>query len=183
MVYTGILDRLQRLDYLLQAMRLVVQHIAEARLLLVANLAKTQDVHDCQTLIRTLDLQEHVEIITQVPFAEIPLFLAAADVTVVCRPQCPGFPIKLLNYMAAGKPIVAFEGSAKGLRHLQQAFVVPDHDWQGLGGGMVTLLQDPLLAQSLGQHAQQWVQEQFAWPRLVEKIEHVYNAALQTKGM
>ena len=64
-------------------------------------------------------------------------FLAAADVTVVRRPRCPGFLIKLLDHMAAGKPrIVVFEDRPRCSDTAQCPVVVPDHDWQALGHGM-----------------------------------------------
>jgi glycosyltransferase involved in cell wall biosynthesis len=173
-MYTGILDRFQRLDYLLQGMQIVVNRLPEARLLLVANVATTEDLRDCRQMITALDLERHVAIVMHRSFTEIPLFLAAADVTVVPRPQCPGFPVKLLNYMAAGKPIVVFAGSAKGLQHLHSALVVPDHDWQALGYGILTLLQDPALARTLGHNAQRWANDHLSWPLLAQKIENVY---------
>jgi glycosyltransferase involved in cell wall biosynthesis len=178
-MYTGILDRFQRIDYLLQAMRIVVDRLPEARLLLVANVTTAEDLRDCRRMITALDLETHVDIVTNRSFAEIPLFLAAADVTVVPRPQCPGFPVKLLNYMAAGKPIVVFEGSAKGLQHLESALVVADHDWQALGYGMLTLLQDPALARTLGDNARRWADAHLSWPTIVEKIENVYYELLE----
>jgi 1,2-diacylglycerol 3-alpha-glucosyltransferase len=164
---------------LLQGMRIVVDRLPEARLLLVANVATAEDLQECRRMIAVLDLERHVAIVMHRSFAEIPLFLAAADVTVVPRPQCPGFPVKLLNYMAAGKPIVVFEGSAKGLQHLHSALVVPDHDWHALGYGMLTLLQDPALAHSLGQSARRWAHEHLSWPTLAEKIENVYYELLE----
>jgi glycosyltransferase involved in cell wall biosynthesis len=178
-MYTGILDRFQRIDYLLQAMRIVVDRLPEARLLLVTNVATAEDLQECRRMITALDLERHVDIVMHQSFAEIPIFLAAADVTVVPRPHCPGFPVKLLNYMAAGKPIVVFAGSAKGLQHLHSALLVPDHDWQALGYGMLTLLQDPALARTLGYNARQWANEHLAWPTLAEKIEHVYYELLE----
>jgi 1,2-diacylglycerol 3-alpha-glucosyltransferase len=181
-MYTGILDRFQRVDYLLRAMRGVVDQRPDAHLLLVTNLATAPDLQASQALIGELDLQQRVEIIRHASFEDIPRFLAAADVAVVPRPQCPGFPVKLLNYMAAGKPIVLFEGSAKGLQHLQHAFVVPDHDWQALGQGILALLRDPGLAQSLGRNARRWADEHLSWPSLVGRIEHVYDALLDPPG-
>jgi glycosyltransferase involved in cell wall biosynthesis len=178
-MYTGILDHLQRVDYLLHAMRHVVAQMPQAKLLLVTNIAKTEDVAECQRLIADLGLREHVDIVTHDTFEDIPLFLAAADVAVVCRPHCPGFPVKLLNYMAAGKPIVTSEGSAKGLQHLQQAWVVADHDWQGLGDGILQLLQDTRLAKRLGENARQWVNDRLAWSALVADIEAVYDEVLK----
>jgi glycosyltransferase involved in cell wall biosynthesis len=43
--------------------------------------------------------------------------LAAAQVLANPRVRCPGYPRKLLNYMAAGRGIVSFASSAKHLRH------------------------------------------------------------------
>ncbi len=177
-MYTGTLDRFQRIDYLLKAMKMVVEKIGNARLLIVANIAKEQDLDVCRASIREIDLQGHVETIINRSFEEIPPLLAAADVTVISRPNCPGFPVKLLNYMASGKPIVVFEGSAKGLQHMKHAIVVKDHDWQAIGQGVITLLQDPVLSEVLGQNARQWLSENLSWPNIVGKIENAYYSLI-----
>lgn len=177
-VYTGTLDRFQRLDYLISAMRIVSEKVKDVRLLIVANVAADRDVLACRRLARSLGLQNRVTVVKSESFAEIPPVLASADVTVVPRPNLPGVPVKLLNYMAAAKPIVVFEGSAKGLSHLKNAFVVTDHDWQGMAHGIVTLLQDPVLAETLGRNARAWVEETLDWPTLAGRIEAVYQASL-----
>ena len=51
-------------------------------------------------------------------------YLAAADVALNPRVHSSGTPQKLLNYMAAAKPVVSFEGSAKGLTHERDALIV-----------------------------------------------------------
>ena len=48
--------------------------------------------------------------------------------------------------MLAGKPVVAFVGGAKGVNHLHDAFIVPNHDCEALGQGIITLLEDRALA-------------------------------------
>jgi glycosyltransferase involved in cell wall biosynthesis len=181
-LYTGTLDRFQRIDYLLRAMKKVVGKIGEARLLMVVNVANEEDLQACRTMVDDLGIKEHVEIVAHQSFDEIPHFLAAADVTVVPRPECPGFPVKLLNYMAAARPIVVFEGSAKGLQHLKQAVVVPNHGWEALGDGIVTLLQNPVLADMLGRNVREWVEQNLAWPKIVGQIEEVYYRCLGEAG-
>jgi 1,2-diacylglycerol 3-alpha-glucosyltransferase len=178
-MYTGILDRLQRTDYLLRAMQIVVQKVPDARLLLVVTIAKDKDLQECRRMIKELNLEDRVAITVNTHFEEIPSYLAAADVAVVCRPRCPGFPVKVLNYMAAGKPIVAFEGSAKGLGHMTSAFVVDDDDWRGLAHGIVTLLQNPKMAAGLGENAREWVETNLAWPRITCELESVYYGLLE----
>jgi 1,2-diacylglycerol 3-alpha-glucosyltransferase len=181
-MYTGILDRLQRIDYLLKAMQRVVAEVNDARLLLVATIVKEDDLLECQEMINELKLERHVFIATHTAFEEIPTYLASADVVVVCRPRCPGIPIKLLNYAAAGKPIVVFEGSAKGLQHMTSAFVVSDDDWEGLADGIVKLIRDPTLAGRLGDNARKWVRANLAWPKIAEEIENIYYDLLRQQG-
>ena len=180
-MYTGILDRFQRIDYLIRALTIVVNRQPEVRLLIVSNIAKEQDLEDCRRLIREEQLDDHVRIATGIPFEEIPTFLSAADVTVVSRPNTPGLPVKLLNYMAANRPVVVFEGSAKGLKHMKNAIVVKDHDWEALGQGIITLLDDPVLAKTLARNARKWLGKNLSWPVLVEKIERVYYGVLEKK--
>jgi 1,2-diacylglycerol 3-alpha-glucosyltransferase len=178
-MYTGILDRLQRVDYLLRAMQSVIAELPDARLLLVTTIAKDDDLKECRKMIREFQMEEQVIIVTGASFEEIPSFLASANVAVICRPRCPGFPVKLLNYMAAGKAVAAFEGSAKGLQHMTNAFVVSDGDWQGLAHGIICLLRDPHLAARLGGNAREWVRTNLAWPKIAGEIEAVYYDLLQ----
>jgi len=97
---------------------------------------------------------------------------------VISRPECPGHPVKLLNYMLAGKPIVCFEGAAKGLRHLHDAFIVPDCDCEALGKGIITLLADRELAARLAANARTTVLANFDWRVICQKIEHIYDRLL-----
>lgn len=95
------------------------------------------------------------------------------------RPSLPGFPVKLLNYMAAGKAIVTFEGSAKGLENMYNAIVVKNDDWEGFGRGILLLVKDPELAKSLGNNAKTTVKGTFEWAMLVKKIEKIYQEILK----
>ena len=109
---------------------------------------------------------------------DLPSYLAVATATVISRPECPGHPVKLLNYMLAGKPIVCFEGAAKGLRHLRDAFIVPNHDCEALGNGIITLLKDRELAARLGANARTTAISDFDWRKICQRIEHIYDKLL-----
>jgi glycosyltransferase involved in cell wall biosynthesis len=177
-IYTGCLDALQRIDYLMQAMTVVVGGAPDAKLIVLANAVKDRDLQRCHRLVEGLGLDRHVEIVPSHSFEDVPPYLAIADVAVVPRPTCPGFPVKLLNYLAAGKPVVVFEGSAKGLHHGETAILALDHDWRALGHGILDLVSDPALAQRLGANGQRWVMEQYSWPSVTERIIKVYEQLL-----
>lgn len=173
-LYTGILDRLQRVDYLLRAMSEVVKSVPEAALVLVVNIPDEANAEACRSLAEELGIADRTSIVVAGSFSEVPAYLAAADVTVVPRPHCPGFPVKLLNSLAAGRPVVLFEGSAKGLRNGEAAVVVADHDWRALGAGIVAVLRDPALADRLSRNARKWAEEHHAWPVLADRTVAVY---------
>jgi len=109
---------------------------------------------------------------------DLPSYLALADVCVVPRPECPGHPVKLLNYMLAGKPVVSFAGGAKGVRHLHDALIISNHDCEALGRGIVTLLNDRTLAEQLGANARATVLANFNWRHICKKIERIYDRLL-----
>ena len=178
-LYTGTLDHFQRVDYLVRAMGQVAARVPGARLLLASNMAKDEDLARTRQDARAAGIEDRLVIVHPLPLAELSDVLAAADVAVCPRPACPGFPVKVLNYMAARKAIVTARGSAKGLVHLETAYLADDHDWQGLAQGIVTLLEDGPLAKRLGEDARAAIAGTFDWPSLAAKIEGVYRRLLR----
>lgn len=174
-VYTGTLDIFQRIDLLLKAMRIVIDNIPNAVLLIVGNIINTSDLAQHKKLAAEIGLDKNVIFTDEVPLEEIPYFLASADVAVLSRPYCPGFPVKLLNYMAAGKAIVTFEGSAKGLKNMFNAIVIKNNDWEEFGKGIIKPLLDRRLAIELGENARKTIHGNYDWPSLTKKIEKIYK--------
>lgn len=173
-MYTGINSAFQRVDYLLRAFMIVLKSDPSALLMIVSPLANEPNYPANAALAKELGISDNVIFVGPHELADLPNFLAMASVTVVPRPQCPGHPIKLLNYMMAARPIVCFQGSAKGIRHLHDAFIVPDHDWEKMGEAIVTLLGDPALAKRLGTTARETVLNSFDWRVLAKKVEAIY---------
>jgi 1,2-diacylglycerol 3-alpha-glucosyltransferase len=177
-MYTGVLNAFQRVDYLLRAFAVTLRAKPDALLLVVSPLVSESHEQQHQQLARDLGISNSVVWIAPHTLADLPSYLALADVTVVPRPECPGHPVKLLNYMLAGKPTVSFAGGAKGVRHLHDAFIVPNHDYEALGGGIVTVLEDKKLAGELGANARATVLSEFDWRQICRKIERIYDHLL-----
>jgi glycosyltransferase involved in cell wall biosynthesis len=178
-IYTGLLNEFQRIDYLIQAMKVVVSEFPQALLLMVGNYIDEAQLAKYRTMAGELGVLENILFTDERPLEEIPYFLAAADVAVVSRPDCPGVPIKMLNYMAAGNAIVCPLGSSKGLKNMYDAIVVKDHSAEEIGWGIVKLLKDPELRRRLGENARKTVDELFSLNAITEKIDEVYEKVLQ----
>ena len=177
-MYAGVLNAFQRIDYLLHAFAAVSSEEPAARLFIVSPLRSEALETEHKQLASQLDIADAITWIAPHPLKDLPSYLALADVTVLPRSECPGHPVKLLNYMLAGKPTVCFSGAAKGVRHLHDAFVVQDHDWRALAEGIVTLLRNRALAARLGANARNTVLTEFDWRQICPKIERIYDRLL-----
>ena len=80
--------------------------------------------------------------------------------------------------MAAGKPIVASAGSAQGIRHMENGWVVPNGDAEALAQAILTLLKNRALADRLGCNARQVATQVYAWEQIVVEIEKIYETLL-----
>lgn len=174
-VYTGLLNAFQRIDILIDAWADVLAESPEARLLLVANYLEPDDPGRILDHCRRLELEDSVILTDERPFSEVRHYLAAADVTIVPRPNCPGVPIKMLNYLAAGKAVVTPEGSAKGLVDEQEALLAKDGDPKDLARQVLRLLRNEHLRARVADAGRRALLDRFSLDAICRGIESVYD--------
>ncbi|MBM3319133.1 MAG: glycosyltransferase family 4 protein [Candidatus Eisenbacteria bacterium] len=173
LVFTGNLALYQRIDLLLDVFARVAAVRADVRLLLVTN----SPFDPYEESARRLGIRDRVDLV-QAPFAEIPSLLAGADLALNPRTECDGIPQKVLNYMAAGRPIVSFEGSAVSVEHERTGLVVPNGDVEAFAAAVLRVLEDPALARRLGDAAAARAAEH-SWAAKAEETEAIYRRLLE----
>jgi glycosyltransferase involved in cell wall biosynthesis len=118
-----------------------------------------------------------------VPAEALPAHFAQADValypfddTLLNRTKCP---VKLLDLLAAGVPIVADAVGqvAESIRHGETGWLIPPGDDAAFIEAVTTLLRDAPLRQSLGEHAVHDARTRFAWDTLAPIAEAAYTYA------
>jgi glycosyltransferase involved in cell wall biosynthesis len=174
-VFTGNLAPYQGVDVLLEAFAVASRQRRDIRLQIVTD----SDFSTYEPAARELGIRDLIEVVPAPAFADLPALLETAHVAANPRIEADGAPVKLLNYMAAGKPIVSFEGSAPGLTHGDTAWLIAGGDPRAFGQGILELLEDAERAQALGRHARSYVEQHYRWPVLAERIERVYRAVLE----
>jgi glycosyltransferase involved in cell wall biosynthesis len=118
-------------------------------------------------------------IVSDIALEGQPAMLVQADVLLNPRTRCAGIPQKLLNYMATGRVVVSFEGSAKILTDRVDGLVVKNGDIDAFASAMVELAENQALAERLGAAALKLVRERFSWSSTARKTLDVYHETLK----
>ncbi len=171
-MYTGNLDPYQDLDVLWAGVINLLAVVPETLLLVV-----THEVNwERRGGSRLVQLVEAgaAQVIVAPTFSAVRRLMARADVLVCPRRSWSGFPIKLLNYMVAGRPIVAAEGSAKGMIDGETGLVFRNGDAEDLASVLRRLAYDPTLRVRCGERARTKALEAGTRQRNIEQIEGIY---------
>jgi glycosyltransferase involved in cell wall biosynthesis len=133
---------------------------------------------ECERIIKENGVEDYVTFIGIVPYQEIPQYLAACDILV--SPHVPnpdgtsffGSPTKLFEYMAMGKGIVASNLAQIGeiLEHKQTAWLIKPGETNDLVYGIIELIKNEKLRNTLGRNAREKVVKKYTWQQNVQNL-------------
>jgi len=171
--YAGHLYAWKGVDVLLRALAL----IPDAHALIVGGHEKESDIGRLRAVATELGVVERVTFTGQVEPAKVGPLLASAAVLVLPNTASAistrfTSPLKLFEYMAAGRAIVASDLPAirEILRDNENALLVAPGDAQALAAGIGRVLEDRALAARLAMAALSEA-PQYTWARRAERLE------------
>jgi glycosyltransferase involved in cell wall biosynthesis len=184
-VYVGTLADWQGIATLVEALPRVLAR-RPLRLRIVGR-GRSRQRKDAAKRVRKLGLQDWVSVEPGVPHAEVPALLAAAHVGLapleynernVVQGCCP---LKVLEYMAAGRPIVA--SNLPVVRELvrdgKEALLVTPGAPDAVAEALLRLLGDRRLALRMGEAGARRARERFTWTRAQTRLRELYDELLR----
>lgn len=172
-LYCGTFESYQGLPELLAAIPHVLAEVPEATFLLVgaSESGGTTMERGHADLVRSGSLR----VVRRQERERIPAYLAMADLVVSPRAYGDNLPLKIFDYLAAGKPIVATDIPAhRSVLDEDRAMLTglwsPD-----LARGIVRLLQDKPLAARLAANGRAFAEERFGWFEFVRTVREIYE--------
>jgi glycosyltransferase involved in cell wall biosynthesis len=137
------------------------------------------ELEEVRRRLRTSPAADRVALLGRVDRDRAIPIMQSSDV--YCLPSYgEPFGMTALEAMACAKPVVATD--AGGLRHLvpeQGGRKVPVGDSRALAAALRELLTDRALRRAMGEHNRRLVEERYAWPRIVSRLEEVYSEAIR----
>jgi len=180
-IFTGSFQPWHGVDNLIQAFSKVILEVPRAKLVLVGD---GQTRADLEAQVKEAELADKVIFTGGVPYQKVPALLSIADVAVAPYPSLSAelwfSPLKLFEYMAAAKAIVASNVGqiAEVLEDGYSGFLVEPGSIQALSQALIELLKNEELRSSLGENARKEALEKHSWQSHVERLEEIYRSVL-----
>jgi glycosyltransferase involved in cell wall biosynthesis len=179
--YVGGFQRWHRLDILMQAASSLVDIVPNIHFILVGD-----DMGGVvRQMARERALADRFTFPGSVPQSEVPLYLNAMDITVLPSTLPYMSPMKIYEYMAMGKPVVAPNKNS-----IVETVVIPNQDGflfeaenaDSMKNAIMALAIDPDLRQKMGEEARRSVVNNYTWYHQVGNLIEAFQSALVSNG-
>ncbi len=176
--YVGEMGHHDGVDYLLRALKHLVNDLNRPDFFCV--LVGDGDAWSgLKSLTETLQLTDYTLFTGRVPHIKVTHYLSAADICVAPEPSNDyndrSTMIKITEYMALGKPIVAFELPEHRVTAQDAAIYARPNDELDFAQKIALLMDDPECRGRMGKLGKQRIETKLAWPYQAKHLLKVYK--------
>lgn len=177
--YVGVMGFQDGVDYLLRALQHLVHDLDRTDFLCV--LVGAGDAWpSLKSMSERLDLASHVLFTGWVKPTEVAPYLSAADICVAPEPSNSynnlSTAIKMMEYMAFGKPIVAFDLPEHRVTAQDAAVYARPNDELDFAQHIAVLMDDPEQRRKMGQRGRERIETELAWLYQEKHLLKAYEA-------
>ena len=177
-VYTGSFSSYQGINVLLEAIYLVEAALVDTpfakgcqvsvRFVLAG--ATVEELQVVQNQWKT-GLPDKVTVLGRVPREEVGKMLVASDVLISPRLYGGNIPLKIFDYIGAGKPIIASHIHAHRAVLDESRAVFFENTPESLAKAIIDLIRDEDKATSLGEHSLAYAKEFLTWSQFRSYVQ------------
>ena len=175
--FVGNLAPWQGVEYLIQAAPRILKTCPDAHFLIVGD---GQMKNEWMESTQKLEVSENFIFTGSIPFVQVPLYINASDVCVapfvLARNDKIGLsPLKVYEYMACGKTVVAsrISGVSDLLKESSGGIAITPEKPDELADTVIKLLQNEDIRKQMGINGREYVVENYSWARVVKKVADV----------
>jgi len=169
--FVGSFYRYQGLQCLLDAMAIIRRTLPSVHLLLVGD---GEAAPELKQQADRLVLNPCITWAGRIAYQEVPMWIGAMTLCVAPFRGDRGetSPVKIFDYLACGKPVIASAIPSVSATFVQEAGValVPPDDPDALAQAMLLLLNDPERQASMAAMGRHFVEQEFSWIYLTNRL-------------
>jgi glycosyltransferase involved in cell wall biosynthesis len=176
--YIGVLNPQDGVDYLLRSLRCLVYDLSRSDFYCVI-MGAGDSLSDLRQMATDLKLDDHVELTGFTKEEELLQNLSAADICVDPDPSSPlndvSTWIKIIEYMAYAKPIVAFDLKETRVSAQGAALYATANDELGFARAIAWLMDNPEARERMGRLGRERVETTLAWSVVGKNLLTAYR--------
>jgi glycosyltransferase involved in cell wall biosynthesis len=180
--YIGVMGVQDGVDYLVRALGHLLRDLRRTDFFCV--LVGDGDASPyLKSLVKQLGISNQVLFTGMVDHSEVARYLGAADLCVAPEPSTPyndrSTAVKLMEYMALAKPIVAFDLTEHRFTAQGAAAYVRPNDELEFARTIAELMDDPARRKTMGLLGRRRLETELAWQYSIPKLLSVYRDILR----
>lgn len=169
----------QGVEYLIKASPLILEKNPNIVFLIVGDGIMK---NEWMKLTTELKVSNYFYFTGSVPYEMVPIYINASDICVVPKkPIKSGYsPLKLYEYMACGKPIVATNTDGfELLTESNSGILINPENPTEFANSIIMLLNNPNLMEEMSENGRRYVVQKHSWSSVTKKILNVCNDTIQ----
>lgn len=177
--YVGVMGHQDGIDYLLRALSILRHDFGRSDWRCVI-MGSGHAMDELQCLAKELGIADVVTFTGWIDYEKVPRHIAATDICVVPDPSNDyndrSTIVKLMEYMAQAKPVVAFDLPEHRVTAGDTALYAKPNDEREFARHLLRLMEDRELRQQLGAAGRQRLLENFTWNHQESRLLEAYRS-------
>lgn len=174
--YVGSFAAYQGIDLLFAAMPLALASSSALRFVVIGG--TPQEIKERRAVLARQGVADSVVFLGKIPPDELPCFLAACDMVLSPRVAGINTPLKLLDYLKAGRAIVATDHEANRLILDETTALLTPLTPEGFAAGIATLASDATQRERLVQRSAELIRTTYNFGAFRRSLADCYAAVL-----
>ncbi|MCA9422890.1 MAG: glycosyltransferase, partial [Nitrospira sp.] len=177
-LYVGNLENYQGIDLLLESFAVALKEVTHITLFIVGG--EQNDREKYQHKAGNLGIDRNVHFLGPRPLDQLSSYLSQADILVSPRIKGNNTPMKVYSYLASGKAILATNLETHTQVVDSRVAMLADPKPEPFAKGLLQLIKDPDLRNTLGLAAMKLVKEKYSIPAYRMKLNAAYDHLRET---
>jgi len=183
--YVGHMGPQDGVDYLLRVLYHLVYDLDRHDVFCVI-VGNGDMLPELKALAKELHIEEYVWFTGWIPDEDLIRYLSTADICIDPDPSNPftdrSTMVKMMEYMALGKPIVAFDLPEHRVTAQDAAVYARPNDELDFAQQIASLMDDPQRRKKMGEKGRKRVEKELAWPHQEKFLLEAYESLVSQGG-
>ena len=178
-VYAGRINKQDGVDYFLRAVKFLIYNLDKKKIH-IKIIGDGDALHSIKVLANQLQINNYIAFTGWLSQESLMNYLSAADICVSPEPSNPlndkSTFIKIMEYMALGKPVVSFDLLETRFSAQNAAVYAKPNDERDFAKKIVLLMDNSKLRKKMGEFGRKRVEKELAWECVSKPLLQAYNS-------